>query len=192
MTTRAGTQGKRSEGFTLAELSVALGVGSIVGLILLYGLVQGVWLFRSNETEMWARDNGSSVIRAVRDDLRLAQSEQIYANYKQVGGTEVGNGSCAVIFLPDAGPVTFYRWPFDKVGEPIGQIYYHANGATAPNPATDKLLASNVMDFEFRRNPNGTVRVGFVLGALGYPRRVLGQVESDRVRFSTSVLPRNP
>lgn len=188
----AGKRAGLSGGFTLVELSVALGVGSIVGLILLAGLVQGVWLFRSNESEMWARDNGSSAIRAIRDDLRAAQSEQIYANYKQVSGAEVGNGSCAVIVRPDTGPATYYRWPFDKVGEPIGQIYYHANGGTAPNPATDKLLASNVMDFEFRRNPNGTVRIGFVMGALGYPRRVLGQIESDRVRFSTSVLPRNP
>ncbi|MGI8891444.1 MAG: PilW family protein [Chthoniobacterales bacterium] len=183
---------KFSSGYTLVELSVALGVGSIVGLILLGALVQGTWLFRSNESEMWARDSGSKTIRTIRDDIRMAQSERIYADYTKVGGTETNNGSCAIIVLPDArGAVTYYRWPATGSGANSG-LYYHANGATTPNPTTDTLLVNNVMDFEFRRNPNGTVRIGFVLGSLGYPRRLLGGVESDRVRFSTSAIPRNP
>lgn len=187
------TKVKVPAGFTLAELSVALGVGTIISLVLLYALVEGVWLFRSNESEMWARENGSSIIRLIRDDIQTAQSERIYSNYTQTGGVETNNGSCAVIVLPDArGAVTYYRAPAISSAGATSQIYYHADGNTAPNPAIDKLLASNVIDFEFRRNPNGTVRVAFVLGAIGYPRRLLGSVESDRVRFSTSAIPRNP
>lgn len=192
MNAGSGRKSRPAAGFTLAEISISLGVASIIGVILLYSLVQGVWLFRSNESEMWARDSGSSVIRTIRDDIQTSASQRIYPDYTQVAGVQTSNGSCAVIVLPDArGSVTYYRAPA-AAGGTTGKIYYHSNGATAPNPATDKLLASNAMDFEFRRNPNGTVRVGFVLAALGYPRRLLGSVESDRVRFTTSAIPRNP
>lgn len=182
-------------GFTIAELSVAGGVALIVGLILFFAFSQGVWLFRSNESEMWGRENGSAVIRAIQDDLQSAQTEKIYADYTQTAGTDGSNGSCAVINLPE-GPttITYYWWSptgFGGAGTILGKIFSHT-GATAPNPATDKVLATNVTNFEFRRNPNGTVRVGFVLGILGYPRRLLGSVESDRLRFTTSAIPRNP
>ena len=195
------TRSKLAEGFTLVELSVALGVGSIVGAILLYALVQGVWVFRANESEMWARSKGSSVIRVIRNDIESAKDVRIYTDYTTVGGTETQNGSCAVVDLPtDDDPpsvtsVTYYRSSVDPPANGSGvtdQIYYHADGSTAPDPATDKLLTSSVLDFEFRRNPNGTVRVGFILGILGYPRHLLGTVESDRLRFSTSAIPRNP
>lgn len=190
---RMGSKG--TEGHTLVELAVAGGVATVVGLILFFALSQGVWLFRSNESEMWARDNGSSVIRAVQGSLQSAQTEKIYADYTKVGGTDITYGSCAVINLPE-GPttVTYYWWSSTGVlstGQTLGKIYSHA-GTTAPTPATDKLLATNVTNLEFRRNPNGTVRVGFVLGILGYSRRVFGGIEPDRLRFSTSAIPRNP
>jgi hypothetical protein len=177
------------------EVAVALGVGSIVGAILLYALVQGVWLFRANESEMWARNEGSSVIRVIRDDIQAAQDVRIYSDYTNVGGTESQNGSCAVIDLPDGSSVSYYRSPVTPLVSGSGvtdQIYYHADGSTAPDPATDKLLSSGVLNFEFRRNPNGTVRVAFILGIFGYPRHLLGTVESDRLRFTTSAIPRNP
>lgn len=182
-------------GFTLLELSVAMGVSTIVGLIAFFALSQGVWLFRSNESEMWARENGSSVIRAIYDDLQSAQTEKIYPSYTQTNGAEIDHGSCAVLVVPGkVDPVTYYWWTplvAPALGPVLGSIYSHT-GSTPPAPATDKLLASNVTNFEFRRNPNGTVRVGFVLGILGYPRRLLGSIEPDLLRFSTSALPRNP
>lgn len=179
----------------MVEVSVAGGVAMIVGLILFFALSEGVWLFRANESEMWARDNGSAVIRDIQNDLQSAQTEQIYANYTQVNATEINYGSCAVVNLP-AGPttITYYWWQplvAPSAGPVLGRIYSHT-GSTAPNPATDRLLASNVTNFEFRRNLNGTVRVGFVLGILGYPRRLLGSIEPDLLRFSTSAIPRNP
>jgi len=201
MRTGIGKAPKCDGGFTLIELTVAMGVGSIVGVILLYSLVQGVWLYRSNESEMWARNNGSSLIRVIRDDIQTAQDEHIYSDVSQVGGTQTNNGSCAVIDLPaGGGSVTYYIWPTAKpaagTGDGTRQIYYHSDGATAPNPATDKLMASEVLDFEFRRNANGTVRVGFILGVIGYhpgrpDLRLPGSVESNRVRFTTSAIPRN-
>ena len=173
---------------------VAVGIGTIVGLILFFALSQGVWIFRANESEMWARENGSAVIRAMEDDLQSAQTAKIFPNYTQVAGTDFNYGNCAVISLP-AGPTTVtYYWATSALqasGPALGNIYSH-NGGTAPNPASDKLLARNVTKLEFRRNPNGTVRVGFVLGIIGYPRRLLGSIEPDLLRFSTSVLPRNP
>ncbi|MDQ3199908.1 MAG: hypothetical protein M3Q46_12125 [Verrucomicrobiota bacterium] len=182
-------------GFTLVEMSVAGGVALIIGLILFFALSEGVWLFRANESEMWARDNGSSVIRAIQDDLQSAQTAAIYPDYTQVNGTEINYGSCAVVNLPE-GPttITYYWWQplvAPKVGPVLGRIYSHT-GTTALNSATDILLASNVTSFEFRRNPNGTVRVGFAVGILGYPRRLLGSIEPDLLRFSTSAIPRNP
>ena len=189
------TGAKATEGHTLVELSVAGGVAMIVGLILFFSLSQGVWLFRSNESEMWSRENGSSVIRAIQGSLQSAQTEKIYADYTKVSGTDITYGSCAVLTLPE-GPttITYYWWlsPIQpSAGPKLGNIYSHT-GTTAPIPATDKLLASNVTNFEFRRNPNGTVRVGFVVGILGYPRRLLGSIETDLLRFSTSAIPRNP
>jgi len=189
------TRSKGTEGHTLVELMVAGGVATIVGLILFFSLSQGVWLFRSNESEMWSRENGSSVIRAIQGNLQSAQTEKIYADYTKVSGTDITYGSCAVINLPE-GPttVTYYWWSptgLASTGQTLGKIYAHT-GTTAPTPATDKVLATNVTNLEFRRNPNGTVRVGFVLGILGYPRRLLGSIEPDRLRFSTSAIPRNP
>ena len=173
---------------------VAMGVGTGVLLILFFALSQGVWVFRANESEIWARNDGSSAIRAIQGDLQSAQAEKIYPDYKQTGGTETNNGSCAVITIPDAAtPTAYYWWAPTGVtaGPPLGKIYSHS-GNTAPNPATDKLLVRNVTNFEFRRNPNGTVRVGFILGILGYPRRLFGSIEADRLRFTTSAIPRNP
>ena len=177
-----------------------MGVGSIVLVILMYALVQGVWIFHANESEMWTRDAGAAAVRAISAALQSAQSEKIYGNYTQVSGTDQSNGSCAVITtLPTdatAATVTYY-WkasgsPVGAGSATLGQIYFHPNGGTALDPTTDKVVASNVTQFEFRRNPNGTVRVGFILGIFGYPRHPFASVEADLVRFSTSVLPRNP
>jgi hypothetical protein len=76
-------------------------------------------------------------------------------------------------------------------GTATGSIYYDSNAGTAPNPASDRLLHGNVGDLEFRRNPNGTTRVGMALGTLGYTRRKFGTVENDLVRYTVSVTRRN-
>lgn len=171
-----------------------MGVGSIVMVILCYALVQGVWIFRANESELWARSDGSAVIREIQDSLQSAQAEKIYADYTQVGGVDGNNGSCAVITRPDLpAPISYYWWlpPGWGASQNLGKISSHM-GSTAPDPTTDPVLAADVMSFEFRRNPNGTVRVGFVFGILGYPRRLYGSIEADRLRFTTSSIPRNP
>lgn len=186
-----------AEAFTIVETMVAMAIGTIVTLILMYAFTQGIWVFRANETEMWARNDGSEVVRAIRGDLQTAQTVKIYPDYTQTGGTDGSNGSCAVLTIPNlpnaAGTTTYYwRAPVSSGSGPsLGTIYSHS-GTSAPNPATDRVLASNITNFEFRRNPNGTVRVGFILAILGYPRRLFGGVEADLLRLSTSALPRNP
>lgn len=170
-------------------MATAISVG--VGLIALAGLVQGVHLFKCNESEIWAREKGSRIIRAIRDDMQKATAVRIYPSYTSITGAGGTYGSCIVLDLPDsAKSVAYYRSAAD-LNTNSGRIFYDSNTTSAPTPGTDKLLLSSVMDFEFRRNPNGSVRVGFQIATLGYPRRQYGSIEADRVRYSTSILPRN-
>jgi hypothetical protein len=174
-----------------------MGVGTIAPLVLMYAFTQGIWIFRAHETEMWARNDGSSAIREIGNELECAETARIYPDYTQIAGAEQNNGTCARLTVPDlpnpARTVTYYWNAPIAVGNgtTLGNIYSHT-GTGTPDPATDNVLARNVTAFEFRRNPNGTVRVGFVLGILGYPRRLFGAIEADRLRFTTSAIPRNP
>ncbi len=183
--------GKGRSAFTLIEVIVATAISVGVGLISLFGLVKGVHLFKCNESEMWAREKGSRVIRAIRDDMQKASAVRIYASQSSITGAGTTYGSCIVMDLPDSGrTVAYYRSAVDATTT-SGRIFYDSNTASAPSPSTDKLILTSVMDLEFRKNPNGSIRVGFQLGTLGYPRKQYGSIESDRVRYSTSILPRN-
>ena len=177
--------------FTLVELLVAGAISTVVGLIVILALSNGVHIFRSNESEMWARENGSRTIRAMQDSVEKATGVHIYPNRAGIGGAETSYGSCVVLDLPDTGKSVAYY--FEQTGPipSVGYIYYDPNTATAPTPALDKVLMRTAMDLEVRRNPSGAVRIGFKLGTLGYPRRLYGSVEADRVRFTTSAVPRN-
>ena len=92
-------------------------------------------------------------------------------------------------------PTLEHRWPIiysgASAGEATGGICYDSNTATFPAPASNRLLQDRVTDLEFRRNPNGSLRIGFAAGFIGYPRRQFGTAEADLVRFSTSVTRRN-
>lgn len=177
--------------FTLVELVVAMGVGSVVALVTMLGLTQGTHLFKSNETEMWARENGSQTIRAIHDDIVKATSVKIYTNYQYIGGAEAEYGSCIVVVLPENGrSIAYYRSA--TPGDPTsGRVCQDLDTSSATNPLTDKQLLRPVGDLEFRRNPNGTIRIGFDIWTLGYPRRTYGAIEADKVRYTTSALPRN-
>ena len=58
-----------------------MGVGTIVTLILMYAFTQGIWIFRANESEMWARNDGSAAIRTIQNNLESAQTAKIYPDY---------------------------------------------------------------------------------------------------------------
>lgn len=167
----------------------ACAIGSVIALVTLGGMVEGSQLFRSYSTEMIARDRGSRAIRRMSADMQGATAIQIYPNYLSTTGSSAAYGSCAVIHAL-AGPVAYYLYPSPSVASP-GGLYYCANAASGPNPATDTLLVSSVQDFEFRSDPMGSVRVGFKIGIYGFPRLSIGSQEPDIVRFSTSNVPRN-
>ena len=178
-------------GFTLVEVVVATAISVAVGLIALGGLVQGVHLFKCNESEMWAREKGSRIIRSLRDDMQKATAIRIYANQSSISGAGINYGSCLVLDLPDSGRTVAYYRNALNANSNSGRIFYDSNTTSAPAPASDKLLLSGVMDMEFRKNPNGSIRVGFQVATLGYPRRLYGSIEADRIRYTTSILPRN-
>lgn len=181
--------GASKGGFTLVEVMFTCAIGAIIGLVTLGGMIEGSQLFRSNSTEMIARDKGSRAIRLMSTDMQGASAIQIYPNYLSTTGSTVSYGSCAV--LPTlSGTVAYYLYPAPSVTSP-GGLYYCASAASGPNPATDTLLVSNVQDFEFRSDVSGSVRVGFKIGIYGFPTLNLGSQEPDIVRFSTSNLPRN-
>ncbi len=178
-------------GFTLAEVMVATAVSSVVSIMVLAAMVGGMHLFKSNSSEMLARDKGSRVIRRISTDMQQAIRVNIYPTYLGTGGAASEYGSCIVLQPPNGGQsVTYYSYASSSDPN-SGGIYYDANAATAPNPGSDKLLLESVQGLEFRRDVTGTVRVGFAVGTYGYPSLQTGSKEPDRVRFSTSVLPRN-
>lgn len=182
----------QTSGFTLAEVMVATVVALAVTLITTAALVQGVHVFKGNESTMWAREKGSKVIRSIQNDMYKATAIRIYPDYASVAGAESAYGSCIVLDLPDIGKSVAYYRSASNATPTSGSIYYDTNTTVSvPNPAADKALVSTAMDLEFRRNANGSVRVGFQLGTLGYPRRTYGSNESDCVRYTTSVVPRN-
>ena len=176
-------------GFTLTELMIAGGAGSIIGLISLGALVEGTHLFKSNSTEMIARDQGSRAIRRMGADIQGALTTLIYSDYQGTSGAAAEFGSCIVLQKAAGGSVAYYRYA-PTTDPNSGGIYYSPN-AGPPNPSTDRLLANSVRDLEFRRDINGSIRIGFDLGTYGYPTFVVGGKESDLVRFSTSSLQRN-
>jgi prepilin-type N-terminal cleavage/methylation domain-containing protein len=177
-------------GFTLMEVLVAGAIGSIIGLISIGGMVEGLHLFKSNATEMIARDQGSRAVRKMSADIQQSLLAQIYPNYQGTTGAEGQYGSCVVLQTSSGVPIAYYRYA--ATSDPnSGGIYYSANAAVAPNPLTDKLLVTTVQDLEFRRDVNGSIRVGFDIGTFGFPTLVVGGKEADLVRFTTSSLPRN-
>ena len=179
-----------SGGFTLVELMIAGAIGSIIGLIAMGGMVEGTHLFKSNSTEMIARDQGSRAIRRISADIQQALTTQIFPNYLAMVGAGGQYGSCVVLQKLSGVSAAYYRYA--PTADPnSGGIYYAANAAVAPNPLTDKLLVSAVRELEYRRDVNGSIRVGFDIGTFGYPTLVVGGKEADLVRFTTSSLPRN-
>ena len=68
-----------------------MGVGTIATLVLMYAFTQGIWIFRANETEMWARNDGSSAIREIGNELECAETARIYPDYTQIAGAEQNN-----------------------------------------------------------------------------------------------------
>lgn len=98
-------------------------------------------------------------------------------------------GSCLLVQRSSSNSVAYYRYA--TTSDPnSGGIYLAANAAFA-NPLTDKLLVGAVQDLEFRRDVNGTIRVGFDVGTFSSSNLITGGKETDLVRFSTSSLPRN-
>jgi len=179
-------------GFTLVEVMFGCAIGSIIALVALGGLVEGMQLFRSNSSEMVARDKGSEAIRRISTDMQAAQQIQIYSNYSSISSGAGTYGSCGVVENTSGGYSAYYL--YTPTSDPnSGGLYYCANSSAAgePNPAKDILLVSNVQDFEFRSDVSGTVRAGFKIGVYGWPTLSLGSYEYDLVRFSTSNLPRN-
>jgi hypothetical protein len=168
-------------------------IGSIIAMAAMIGIVEGSQLFRSTSTEMIARDKGAKAIRQISIQMQDAYQILIYPNYLSTTGTASTYGTCGVIQTGSSSYCAFYLYPTPPVPTTgtypnPGGIYYRANAATAPNPATDTLL---VQDFEFRQDPGGTVRAGFKIAIYGFPTLALGAIEPNVVRFSTSNLPRN-
>lgn len=180
----------RSGGFTLIELMFALAIGSVIALVSLGGLVEGMHLFSSTSTEMIARDAGSRAIRQITTDMLNASQVSIYPNYLSLSGSSAAYGSCAVIQTPSSN-VAYYLYAASSTDPNSGGIYYCPNATLGPNPATDTLLVSSVQDFEFRTDTYPSIRVGFKIGIYGYPTFLVGSKEPDLVRFTTSNVPRN-
>ena len=176
--------------FTLAELSITMGIASVIALGSTASMVEGMSLFKCTSTEMIARDAGSRVIRRMTTAIQSAVTTKIVPNYLSTGSAGGLYGSCVVLQTASGTSAAFYRYAPNSDPN-SGGIYYDANIATAPNPATDKLLASSAQDLEFRRDATGTIRAGFKIGTFGYPSKAVGAKEADRVRYTTSILPRN-
>lgn len=176
--------------FTMAELLVATGIGSVVALITMTAMIQGAYMMKCSRSEMMARDRGSAALKAMGTAMQNARQVRIYGTYLGTGGAEAQFGSCIVVERPDGTSASYYR--FAPNGDASsGGIYFNKDASFAPNPALDKLLVSSTQGLEFRRDISGSVRVGLQIGTFGYPSRTTGVKESERVRFSSSFLPRN-
>ncbi len=177
-------------GFTLMELMISGAIGSVIGLVALGAMAEGTHLFKTNSTEMIGRDEGSRAIRRITADIQGGLATQIFPDYLGTAGAETQVGSCVVVQRPAGGSVAYYRYaPNTDLNS--GGIYATLNASALPNPLTDKIIVRSARELEFRRDVNGAIRVGFDIGTAGYPTRVTGGKEADRVRFSTSSLPRN-
>lgn len=178
-------------GFTLVEVMFATAISSIVALVAMISIVEGTQLFQCNSTELVARDQGSRAIREISTDIDSATQVQIFPNYLSVSGSTSSYGSCAVIANTSGGSVAYYLYASSTTNPNSGGVYYCANAAAGPNPATDTLLVSSVQDFEFRSDVSGSIRTGFKIGICGFPTLLIGSKESDLIRFTTSDVPRN-
>jgi len=181
----------RASGFTLIEVIFATAISTMIALVCMLSLVEGMHLFRSNSTEMVARDTGSRAIRRISGDIQNCSQIAIYPNYLSVSGSVSGYGSCAVLTTGSTATGLYYLYPLNNSNINAGGIYYSANPSAGPNPATDTLLVSYVQDFEFRTDVTGYIRTGFKIGIYGYPTLLTGSKEADLVRFTTSDVPRN-
>jgi len=177
-------------GYTLVEMMFACAIGSIIALVTLTGMIEGSQLFRSNSSELVARDQGSRAIRQITTDLQGASQVLIYPTYLSTSGTAVSYGSCAVLHTT-SGTVAYYLYASSASNPNSGGLYYCPAAGSPPNPATDTLLVPYVQDFEFRSDVSGSIRTGFKIGIYGFPTLAQGSQEPDLVRYSTSALPRN-
>lgn len=176
-------------GYTLIEMMFATAISTVVSLVAMGALVEGMHLFQSNSTEMVARDKGSRAIRQISNDVRNAASVAIYSSTLCASATTYG--PCAVITNTAGGMVAYYFYTPSVSNTNAGGIYYCANASLPMSHATDQVLAYSVQDFEFRSDISGTIRTGFKMGIYGYPTLLTGSKEPDLVRFTTSNLPRN-
>lgn len=181
---------RSAKAFTLAELTVAMGVGTVIALGSMASMVEGIGMFKCTSTEMIARDAGSKVVRRLSTAIQGALTSKIVSNYLSTASAGGQYGSCIVLQNASGVSSAYYRYA-PNTDPNSGGVYFHANMATTPNPAADKLLASSAQDLEFRRDATGTIRVGFKIGTFGYPSKVIGGKEADMVRYTTSILPRN-
>lgn len=178
----------RSAGFTLVEVMVATAVASVVAAITLGIMSEGAALIRSAASNMLAHNTGSAAIRRITLGLQQANLARIYPAYQSATAGQFG--SCLVVTAPDGTSAAYYLAPNPQDATTMA-LFYDSNAATAPNPATDKLLVTAVQDLEFRRDALGSVRAGFKIAVYGYPTKAAGSKEADVVRFTTSVLQRN-
>lgn len=188
---KLGRKAAGSKGFTLVEVMFATAISAIIGLVAMVSFIEGSQLFRSNSTEMVARDKGSRAIRRIATDLQNAGQVSIYANSASLTGTALTYGSCAVLTMT-SGSVAYYLYPLPSATNLNGgNIYECSNYTGTVNPASDDLLVSSVQDFEFRSDVSGSIRTAFKIGIFGYPTMSQGAGEPQIVRFTTSVVPRN-
>jgi hypothetical protein len=174
-------------GFTIVEVMFSCAIGAIIAMVTMTGMIEGSQLFRSNSTEIVARDKGSIAIRKISTAVQEATTVTIYPTYLSTTGTSSTYGSCAVL-TSTSGSVAYYRYAATSDSN-SGGLYYCTS--STPNPANDQLLVSNVQDFEFRSDPSGSIRSAFKVAIYGFPTMALGSQESNIVRYSTSNVPRN-
>lgn len=186
----ANSKSRARAAFTLVELTITMGIASVIALCSMKSMVEGMGMFKCTSTEMIARDTGSRAVRRIGTAIQGALTSKIVANYLSTASADSQYGSCIVLQMASGTSVAFYRYA-PSADPNSGGIYFDANTATAPNPATDKLLVSSAQDLEFRRDATGTIRTGFKIGIFGYPTKSVGTKEADMVRYTTSALPRN-
>lgn len=102
------TRGGAARGFALVELSITLGVMSIMGVLVTTSVFQGLWTSRANSAHIEVADEAARVTRWLLRDSHRAQ------------GVDVTDGG------PAAAAATF-SW--DDSGTPVSCGYAIAGGA---------------------------------------------------------------